>query len=60
MLFKEIIPAYCENHTKPINTLGKQNELLIVKAGGTYSDHWVVHSVANYAHTFPCVLQYGS
>jgi hypothetical protein len=40
MLFKEIIPVYSENHMKPINTLcGQNTELLIVKAGGTYSYH---------------------
>jgi hypothetical protein len=40
MLFKEIIPVYTENHTKPINKLRWQNaELVIIKAGGTYSDH---------------------
>jgi hypothetical protein len=37
-LFKEIIAVYSENHTKPINTLCRQNaELLIAEAGGTYS-----------------------
>jgi hypothetical protein len=37
-LFKEIIAAYFENHTKPMNTFCEQNaELLIVKAIGTYS-----------------------
>jgi hypothetical protein len=35
MLFKEIIAVYSENHAKPINT----NELLSVKAGGSYSYH---------------------
>jgi hypothetical protein len=38
-LFKEIIPVYTENHTKPINTLWKNAELLIIKAGGAYSYH---------------------
>jgi hypothetical protein len=36
MLFKEIIAVHIENHTKPIN---KNADLLIVKAGGTYSYH---------------------
>jgi hypothetical protein len=35
-LFKEIIAVYCENHMKQIN---KNADLLIVKAGGTYSYH---------------------
>jgi hypothetical protein len=38
MLFGEIIPVYCENHTEHINRLCGQNaEFLYVKAGGTYS-----------------------
>jgi hypothetical protein len=38
MVFKEIVALYSENHTKPMNTFCGQNaELLIVKAGGTYS-----------------------
>jgi hypothetical protein len=42
MLFKEIIAVYSENHTKHISTLcGYSAELVIVKAGGTYSYHWV-------------------
>jgi hypothetical protein len=44
MLFREIIVVYSENYTKPINTLHGQNaELLIVKAGGTYSYHWALN-----------------
>jgi hypothetical protein len=40
MLFMEIFSVYSENHTKQINTLSEQNaELLIIKAGGTYSYH---------------------
>jgi hypothetical protein len=30
MMFKEIIAVYCENHTKPKNTLCGQNEVLLV------------------------------
>jgi hypothetical protein len=42
-LVKEIIAVCSENHTKPISTLCGQNaELLIVKAGGTYSYHWAL------------------
>jgi hypothetical protein len=39
MLFKDIIPAYAENHTKPII---QNTQLLIVKAGDTYSYHWAL------------------
>jgi len=42
MLYSEIITVCSEIHTKHINTLCEQNvELLNVKSGGTYSDHWV-------------------
>jgi hypothetical protein len=37
-LFKEIIAVYSENHMKHI----QNEELLIVKAGGTYSYHWAL------------------
>jgi hypothetical protein len=38
MLFKRIIPDYIENHMKPESIMCDQNaELLIVKAGGTYT-----------------------
>jgi hypothetical protein len=38
MLLMEIIAVYSENHTKLTNTVCGQNaELLIIKAGGTYS-----------------------
>jgi hypothetical protein len=38
MLFKEIIAIYSDNHMEPINTISVENvELLVVKAGGTYS-----------------------
>jgi hypothetical protein len=37
MLFREIIAAYSENYTKPINKLCGQNaELMNVKVGGIY------------------------
>jgi len=43
MLYMEIIAVCYEIHTKHINTLCGQNvELLNVKLGGTYSDHWAV------------------
>ena len=41
MLYMEIIAVFSQIHTKHINTLCGQNiELLNVKPGGTYSDHW--------------------
>jgi hypothetical protein len=36
MLFKEIIPIYTENDTKPIN---ENADILTVNAAGTYSYH---------------------
>jgi hypothetical protein len=43
MLFSKIIAVYAENYRKPISTVcGKNAELLIVKAGGTYSYHWTL------------------
>jgi hypothetical protein len=40
MLFKEIIPVYTQNHTKPIS---QNAELLIVKVDDTYSYHWALN-----------------
>jgi hypothetical protein len=40
MLFKEIIPVYTGINTKTINT---NAELLIGKAGGTYSYYWALN-----------------
>ena len=41
MLNREIIAVCSEMHTKHMNTLCGQNvELLIVKPGGTCSNHW--------------------
>ena len=43
MLYREIIAVCSEIHTKHINALCGQNvELLNVKSGGTYSDHWAL------------------
>jgi hypothetical protein len=43
MLCREIIADCSEIHTKHINTLcGHKVELLNVKPGGTYSDHWAL------------------
>jgi hypothetical protein len=45
MLYREIIAVCSEIHTKHINTLCGQNvELLSVKLGGTYSNHWALDS----------------
>jgi len=44
MLYREIIAVCSEIHTKHINTVCGQNvELLNVKPGGTYSDHWALN-----------------
>ena len=41
MLYKEIIAVCSQIHTKHINTLCGQNvQLLNVKPGGMYSNHW--------------------
>ena len=43
MVYREIMAVCSEIHTKHINTLWGQNvELLNVKPGGTYSDHWAL------------------
>jgi hypothetical protein len=43
MLYREIIAVCSEIHTKHINKLRGQNEELVnVKPGGTYSNHWAV------------------
>jgi hypothetical protein len=42
-VFNEIIAVYSEKHVNLVNSLCDQNtKLLIVKAGGTYSCHWVL------------------
>ena len=47
MLYREIIAVCSEIHTNHIKTLCGQNaELLNVKAGGTYSDHWAVQGIS--------------
>jgi hypothetical protein len=47
MLYSEIIAVCFQIHTKHINTLCGQNvELLNVKRGGTYSNHWALNSLA--------------
>jgi hypothetical protein len=43
MLYREIMAVWSEIHTKHTNMLCGQNiELLNVKRGGTYSDHWAL------------------
>ena len=43
MLYREIMVVCSEIHTKHINTVCGQNvELLNVKPGGTYSNHWAL------------------
>ena len=43
MLYGKIIAVCSEIHTKHINTVcGQKVQLLNVKPGGTYSDHWAL------------------
>jgi hypothetical protein len=43
MMYKEIITICSQIHTRHTNTLcGQDVELLDVKPGSTYSDHWVL------------------
>ena len=43
MLYREIIAVFSQIHTKYKKTVCGQNiELLNVKTGGTYSDHWAL------------------
>jgi hypothetical protein len=45
MLFGETVAVYCENHTEHTDTLCEQNaEIYYVKAGGTYSNQWILKS----------------
>jgi hypothetical protein len=40
MMFRDIIAAYSENNTKPVNTFyGQNTESLNIKTGGTYNYH---------------------
>jgi len=49
MLYREIIAVCSQIYTKHINTLCGQNaELLNVKPGGTYSDHWAFKCKGNF------------
>jgi len=43
MLHREIIAVCSEIHTKHVNTVcGQKMEIVNVKPGGTYSDHWIL------------------
>jgi hypothetical protein len=49
MLYRDIIAVSSQIHTKHINTLCGQNvELLNVKLGSTYSDHWAIKVKESY------------
>jgi hypothetical protein len=51
MLYREIIAVCSEIHTKHINTLcGQDVELLNVKPGGTYSNHWASEGSERYVN----------
>jgi hypothetical protein len=53
MLYREIITVCSEIHTKHINTLRGHNvELLNVKLGCTYSDHWVLEGIIYVVHKY--------
>jgi hypothetical protein len=46
MLFTETVPVYSENSKKHRDTLCGQNaEFKYVKAGGAYSNHWILKGV---------------
>ena len=52
MLCREIMAVCSQIHTKHINTLCGQNiELLNVKPGGTYSNHWALMGYALFSLT---------
>jgi len=57
MLYREIIAVYSENHTKHVNTLcGQKVELLNVKHGGTYINHWAVKGSVSVTKTSQLML----
>jgi hypothetical protein len=48
MLFREMVPVYCENQMKHTNTVFWENpELRYVEACGTYKNHWAKHQPVN-------------
>jgi len=55
MLYREIIAVCSQIHTKNTNTLCGQNvELLNVKAGSAYSNHWVIKGSTQ--SVTPCIV----
>jgi hypothetical protein len=49
MLYREIIAVGPQIHTEHINTLCGQNvELLNIKPGGTYRNHWALRGSESY------------
>ena len=62
MLYREIIAVCSQIHTKHTNTLCGQNvELLNVKLGGTYSDHWALQGQRRWLKWVQfCVFNYFS
>jgi hypothetical protein len=56
MLYREIIAVCSQIHTKHINTLcGQDVEVLNVKPGGMYSDHFNVLRAEKSLH---CIIKY--
>jgi hypothetical protein len=59
MLYSEIIAVCSEIHTKHINTLcGQYVELLNVKPGVTYSNHWTLKDQYNRLIGVICLRSY--
>jgi len=57
VLYREIIAVCSQIHIKHINTLCGQNfELLNVKPGGTYSNHWALEGYISVIKTSQLVL----
>jgi hypothetical protein len=57
MLFGETVAVYCENRTEHTDTLCGQNaEFWCVKAGGIYTNHWVLNG---YRNTIECLINGG-
>jgi hypothetical protein len=52
MLYNKIIAVCTQIHTRHINTLCGQNvELVNVKRGGTYSNHWALKGLIKHSRT---------
>jgi hypothetical protein len=59
MLYMEIIAVCSEIHTKHINTLCGQNvELVDVKPGGTYTNHWALKKIIAASGGHRCAADY--